>query len=257
MRFARETPLVAGTLLKRYKRFLADIRLHDGSVVVAHCVNTGAMEGLVRPGTRVWASESRNPARKLRYTWELAEVGGAVLGVDTSMPNRIVAKLLAARALPWLGAFDECAAERKYGDNRRIDFWLRRGTRETFVEVKNCHLVYEDGRAYFPDTVSERATHHLHELAKVVEQGHRAEVLFFCQIPDVKAVRPSDVHDPAFAAAAREAAEAGVGFSAIALAQTPEEIVVQGRVPVDLKPYATERIAEWRRANRELREVAL
>lgn len=257
VRIERRAPLVGGTLLKRYKRFLADIRLEDGRIVVAHCVNTGAMEGLTRPGTRVWASESDNPARKLKYTWELAEVDGALLGVDTSLPNRIVGRLLAAGKLPWLGAFDECVAERKYGDNRRIDFWLRKGERETFVEVKNCHLLYPDGFAYFPDTVSERAAHHVRELAKAASSGHRAEVLFFCQIPGAKGVRPSDVHDPAFAAATREAAKAGVVFSAIALAQTPNEIVVLGRVPVDLEPYATESVETWRRRNRELRDVPL
>lgn len=254
-RIAREAPLVGGTLLKRYKRFLADIRLDDGNVVVAHCVNTGAMEGLTRPGTRVWASESDNPKRKLRYTWQLAEIDGAIVGVDTSLPNRIVGKLLAAGELPWLGAFDECVAERKYGDNRRIDFWLRKGERETFVEVKNCHLIYPDACAYFPDTVSERAAHHLRELAKVAQAGHGAEVLFFCQIPGVQLVRPSDAHDPAFASAAREVAAAGVRFSAIALEQTPEEIVVKGRVPVDLEPYATERMEAWRRENRAARDL--
>jgi sugar fermentation stimulation protein A len=247
----RPAPLLEGRLLRRRQRFLADVELPRGDVVVAHCVNTGAMEGLTRPGTRVWLSRATNPDRKLKFTWELAEVDGAVIGVDTSAPNRLVKELLARRALPWLGAFDEALPEQRYGERSRVDFILRKGTRRVFLEVKNCHLVYPDGRAYFPDSVSERAAGHLEELAKVVDARTRAHVLFFCQLPAVKAVRPSDVHDPVFAETARRVARAGVKFSAICMRQDEHSITIERRVPVDLKPYRTERMAAWKAANRK------
>jgi len=249
----RQEPLFAGTLIKRYKRFLSDIRLDDGRVVTAHCVNTGSMEGLTRPGLRVWVSGTDNPNRKLKFTWELTEIDGEVIGTNTSLPNRLTKQLLEANAIPWLRNWDEVRPEKKYGKNSRIDFWLRRGRNETYVEVKNNHLKYPDGRAYFPDSVSERASKHLEELAEVISKNVRAHVLFFCQMPDPKAVRPSDVHDPVFAETARKVKDMGVTFSGIAVRHTPNEIVVTGRVPVDLKPYATRRVTAWRDQNKKLK----
>jgi sugar fermentation stimulation protein A len=242
----RESPLIEGRLVRRYKRFLADVELEDGSTVIAHCVNTGAMEGLCRSGGRVWLSRADNPQRKLAYTWELVEVDGTVYGANTALPNRLVRRLLETGGLPWLGKFDEMKPEKRYGERSRVDFWLRRGRRETFVEVKNCHLLYPDRRAYFPDSVSRRATGHLHELAEQAAAGHRAHVLFTCQMPGVKAVRPSDIHDPAFAAAAREVRRRGVRFSAVEIVHGPEEIVVTRRVPVDMSPYGIRRVERFR-----------
>lgn len=240
--------------MRRYKRFLADVELAGGEVVTAHCVNTGAMEGLTEPGRRVWLSRATNPQRKLRYTWELVEVDGHVYGANTAVPNRIVRRLLELGALPWLGKFDEMRPEHPYGERSRVDFWLRRGRREVYLEVKNCHLLYPDGRAYFPDSVSARATGHLRELAAVEAEPHkRGRVLFTCQMPGVKAVRPSDVHDPEFAATAREVRETGVRFSAIEIHHTPEEIVVQRRVPVQLAPYGLGRVRRWRDRARKKR----
>jgi sugar fermentation stimulation protein A len=254
VRFPRERELLEGRLVRRYKRFLADVELPGGEVVTAHCANTGAMEGLTGPGLRVWVSRSENPKRKLAYTWELAQgderVGHRIFGAHTATPNRLVRRLLEGGHLPWLQPFDELAAERRYGERSRIDFWLRSGGEQTYIEVKNCHLVYPDGRAYFPDAVSARAARHLEELAAMVEQGHRAEVLFVCQTGPVEAVRPSDVHDPRFAATARRVAAAGVGFSAVTVTNTPEEIVVEGTVPVDLEPYPTGPVEGFREGMR-------
>jgi|CXWL01.1.fsa_nt_gi sugar fermentation stimulation protein A len=244
--YPRTTPLVPGRLVRRYKRFFVDVELADGRVVTAHCANTGAMEGLTRPGLAVWISAATNPARTLAWTWELVESDGRIYGAHTATPNQLVRRLLAEGRLEWLGRYDEWAAERVYGERSRVDFWLRRGRRQTFVEVKNCHLVYPDGRAYFPDAVSERATKHLHELAREVAAGHRAEVLFVCQTGPVKSLRPSDHHDPTFAAAARETKAAGVRFSAIVVGHRVDAIEVLGRVPVDLKPYETGRVEKWR-----------
>lgn len=246
----RPQPLLEGVLVRRYKRFLADVELAGGELVTAHCVNTGAMEGLPRPGRRVWLSTSDNPQRKLRYTWELVEVDGRIFGANTLEANRIVRRLLAERRLGWLAAYPEVVPERRYGERSRVDFWLRNGRRELYLEVKNCHLIYPDGRAYFPDAVSERASGHLQELAAVLGPKVRAEVMFVCQMPEVKQVRPSDVHDATFAAAAREVGRLGVRFSAIEVHHTPEEMVVQRRLPVSLKPYRPERVKRWRQAGR-------
>lgn len=266
VRFPRERKLLEGRLVRRYKRFLADVELvgrggtgQDGSgvaaeVVTAHCANTGAMEGLILPGSRVWVARAENPDRKLAWDWELAEghplCGGRVFGAHTGVPNRLVRRLLEGGHLPWLGPVEELAPERRYGERSRIDFWLRGAGRETYLEVKNCHLVYPDGHAYFPDAVSERAAKHLEELAAVVERGDRAEVLFVCQTGPVEAIRPSDVHDPRFAETARRVADVGVGFSAIVVTNRVDEVVVEGRVPVDLEPYPTAEIEAWKRVLR-------
>lgn len=256
--FPRKTSLLPGVLVKRYKRFLADIQLDSGDLITAHCVNTGAMEGLTAPGIRVWVSRAENPARKLAWTWEIAEVDGRIYGVDTSAPNRVVGQLLKKRALSWLSEYDELEPERRYpGTLKRADFWMRRGEAQLWLEVKNCHLVYPDGRGYFPDCVSDRAAAHMGELARLVSGSGTsisAEVLFFVQVPDVQAVRPSDVHDPTFAAAARAAAEAGVRFSALVVRQTPQETIVERTVPVDLDPYDRHPVETWRLEARRKRE---
>lgn len=246
----RPEPLLEGILLRRYKRFFADVELTDGSKVTAHCVNTGAMEGLTTPGNRVWLSRADNPARKLAFTWELVETDGILYGANTGLPNRLVRRLLEERRLPWLAHYEEVRPERPYGERSRVDFWLggRRG--ELYLEVKNCHLLYPDRRAYFPDSVSVRATGHLRELAAVLAPKVRAEVLFVCQMPGVREVRPSDAHDPVFATTAREVRAQGVRFSAIQVEHTPDEIVIRRRVPVSLKQYPTARIERWRAAGR-------
>lgn len=257
VRLPRPAPLVPGVLVKRYKRFLADIALESGEVITAHCVNTGAMEGLTRPGIRVWVSRASNPARKLAWTWEMAEVDGRVYGVDTSAPNRLVGHLLRERLLPDLADYDELAPERRYaGGQRRADFWMRRAGRELWVEVKNCHLIYPDGCAYFPDCVSERAAAHMEELTGLVGSSQvDAWVIFVVQVEGARLVRPSDVHDPAFARAARLARTAGVRFMGLRVVQTPEETVIEDLLPVDLDPYPTADIEQWRaEAQRQKRQ---
>lgn len=243
----RSEPLLPGTLIQRYKRFLADIRLEDGCTITAHCVNTGAMEGLTQPGIRVWVSRATNPNRKLQFTWELAEVDGRIYGVDTSLPNRVVGHLLRQRLLPGLKRWSELKPEKPYGQHSRIDFWLRQGSTQVYLEVKNCHLLYPDGFAYFPDCVSARATEHVGELTSLASApGHQSQVLFVVQISGCRGVRPSDMHDPAFATAARCAGAAGVRFRALLVEHTPTEIRVQGLLPVDLRPYMLDRVQGWR-----------
>lgn len=244
-------PLVEGTLVRRYHRFLTDVRLSDGEIVRAHCVNTGAMEGLVRPGARVWLCPASVPGRKLPFTWVYMELPDKTLiGVDTSLPNRLVKEMLEARVLPGFERHRGVAAEVGYGEGSRVDFSVKtsRGTR--LLEVKNCHLVYPDGGAYFPDSVSERGTKHLRELAAVARGGGKASVLFVVQREDARLVRPSDVHDPLFAAEARTASEAGVTFSALRLRPGAEGVEVVGTLPVDLAPYETAAPRRWREEGR-------
>lgn len=240
-------PLLPGILLGRYKRFLADVRLEGcGTRVTAHCVNTGRMEGLTKPGRRVWLSHDPEKKGRLKYTWEITEVDGQLTGTNTAMPNRIAAKLLDARLIRGLTRWEEMRAEKSYANGSRMDFWLREGLQEHYVEVKNCHLVYPDGRGYFPDSKSDRAAKHMRELMEAARKGIRAWVIFTVQRTDVRAVRPSDVHDPAFSDAAREAAGAGVTFLAFQVRPTPERLIVERRIPVDLRSYPTVRQAQWR-----------
>ena len=245
-------PLVEGTLLRRYHRFLSDVRLPSGELARAHCVNTGAMEGLVRPGARVWICPAAAPGRKLPFTWVSMELpDGIRVGVDTSLPNRLVGAMLEARRLRGLERHRGFAAEVGYGEEgSRVDFAVKTGRGERLLEVKNCHLVYPDGGAYFPDSVSERGAKHLRELAAVARGGGKASVLFVVQREDARFVRPSDAHDPVFSREARAAAAAGVRFEALRLRPTEAGVEVCGALPVDLEPYDPGGPRRWREEGR-------
>jgi sugar fermentation stimulation protein A len=239
-------PLKRGTFVQRYDRFVADVEL-DGRIVKTHCVNPGRMEGLVRPGAPAWVSPApEGSKRKLRWTLELLELDGRYVGANTVVPNRIAEALVRARLIPGLKRWTELRTEVRYGERSRIDLLLTGGGPDHLVEVKNCHLVYPDDRAYFPDSVSERAAGHLRELAAHVEAGWKATVLFVLQRTDGRALRPSRLHDPAFADAAEAALSAGVRFRAVQLDPTPEGFRYLRTLPVDLKPYDHEALAPWR-----------
>ncbi|MEZ4220311.1 MAG: DNA/RNA nuclease SfsA [Polyangiaceae bacterium] len=243
-------PLQVGTLLGRRKRFLADVRLADGRIVVAHCVNPGRMEGLVIPDAEVRVSEADPAAKRtLTHTLELVRAGKHWVGANTTFANRIVEELLRRRLIPGLVRYDELRRECRFGNGSRADFWLRTGRRQRFIEVKNCHLVYPDGRGYFPDSVSARASKHLHELSEMVQAGHDALVLFVVQHTGADAVRPSDLHDPEFARAARLARRAGVRFRALSVHPSPKGYAVQRLIPVDLRRYSLAAIEPYRAAN--------
>src|SRR5262245_62228632 len=185
MRFP--APLLPATLVRRYKRFLADVVLASGETVTVHCANPGAMTGLNAAGARVWLSMSAHPKRKLAHSWELVEVdlgGGAELvGINTAHPNALAAEAIAAGAIPELGGYTLLRREVKYGKNSRIDFLLEAPARPPcYVEIKNVHLMREAGLAEFPDAVTLRGTRHLRELADVVAAGGRAVMLYLIQI---------------------------------------------------------------------------
>ena len=210
MRFS--TPLMPGTLISRYKRFLADVRLDDGREVTAHCANPGAMTGLATPGLRVWLEPNDDPKRKLRYGWRLAELPGQHwAGIDTMVPNRVVREALEARAVPELADYATLRAEVKYGDASRVDFLLSDPERgDIYVEVKNAHLSRALGLAEFPDSVTKRGTRHLMELTAMVRAGHRAVMFFLVQRTDCDRFSLAGDIDPTYATAFDEARAAGV-----------------------------------------------
>lgn len=243
-----ERSLREARFLARYDRFIAAVEL-DGCSVDAHCVNPGRMEGLVRPGARAWVSEvPPGSKRKLRYTLELLEIDGRFVGANTVVPNRLAEILVRGGHVPGLVRFRRLRREVRYGDRSRIDLLLEQGPRRHFVEVKNCHLVYPDGGAYFPDSVSARAAGHLAELAAAVRGGDRATVLFTLQRGDGRFLRPSRLHDPVFAEAATEAHRAGVRFRAVALEPRLEGFRFLGALPVRLGAYDAAALAPYREA---------
>jgi len=204
-------PLKRGQLIQRYKRFLADIALEDGTEITAHCPNPGAMLGLNMPGLPVWVSRSPDPKRKLAHTLELVEVDGGLVGINTMHPNRLVAEALTADAIPELTGYASHRREVKYGQASRIDFLLEAPDRPPcWLEVKNCHLRRTGSLAEFPDCVAARSTKHLRELVAMAAQGDRAVALFVVQRTDCDTFAACHDLDPAFAHGLEAAAEAGV-----------------------------------------------
>ncbi|MEM6733496.1 MAG: DNA/RNA nuclease SfsA [Myxococcota bacterium] len=243
------TALLEGRLRARYDRFIAEVDL-EGRLVDAHCVNPGKMEGLVRPGVRAWLSRALpGSKRKLAYTLELLEHDGRVVGANTNAPNRIAEALIRAKALKGLSRYRSVEREVRYGEKSRVDLRLAVGSRHHYIEVKNCHLVYPDGCAYFPDSVSARASGHLSELARQCEAGDLATVLFVVQRTDANRLRPSALHDPAFSEAARDARRRGVRFRAVLVDPRVDGYRYVGEIPVVLGAYDPARIAPYRVAN--------
>jgi sugar fermentation stimulation protein A len=204
-------PLVRGQLIRRYKRFLADVVLEDGTEITAHCPNPGSMLGMNTPGLPVWLSRSNAPKRKLAHTLELVEADGALVGVNTMLPNRLVAEALAAGAIPELAGYPIVRPEVRYGDASRVDFLLQgEGRPDCFVEVKGVTLHRGGGLAEFPDCVSARALRHLVELGRETACGNRGVLLFVIQRMDCDAFDAAADLDPAYAAGLIAAARAGV-----------------------------------------------
>ena len=235
MRFTGE--LVPATLIRRYKRFLADVELADGSITTVHVANPGAMIGLQAPGSRVWLSRSANKARKLPLSWELVEAdfgaGLELAGLNTGHPNAIVAEALAADLIPELGGYSTIRREVKYGKASRVDFLLEAvGRPSCYLEIKNVHLMRQPGLAEFPDSVTARGARHLDELAAMVGQGFRSVMLFVIQIGSAGRFALARDIDPAYGAAFDRARAAGVETLAYKCTLAIEEIRLFGPVPI-------------------------
>lgn len=228
--------LVEGRLIRRYKRFLADIQL-PGEVVTAACPNTGSMLGCMEPGSRVWLSESERATRKYRHTWEIVEVAGAqpvMVGINTLLPNALVAEAIAEGAIPELVGYATLRREVGFGAERsRVDLLLESPARKAcYVEVKNVTAAASRGVALFPDCVSERGAKHLRELMRLKAAGFRPVQLYCVQRGDVNEVRPADAIDPEYGRTLREALQAGVEVLAYRARVTSKEIRLEERIPV-------------------------
>jgi sugar fermentation stimulation protein A len=236
MRFA--APLIPATLVRRYKRFLADVVLPSGEHATVHVANPGSMLGLAAPGSRVWLSKSDNAKRKLAHSWELVEVdfgGGAeIVGINTGHPNLLVAEAIAAGVIADVAGYASVRREVKYGRSSRVDFLLESPDRPPcYVEVKNVHLMRRAGLAEFPDCVTARGAKHLAELADMVAAGHRAVMLFLIQIGSATRFALARDIDPGYGAAFDTARAAGVEAIAYKCGVTTDGIVVAGQVAIE------------------------
>jgi sugar fermentation stimulation protein A len=231
MRFSSQ--LIPGTLLQRYKRFLADVRLASGETVTAHCTNTGSMMGCKEPGSAVYLSRSDNLTRKLPYTWELIQANGTWVGINTLHPNRLVAEAVKSGALCELNIYPAVRREVVTRQGTRLDLCLEGSDCHCYVEVKNVTLKI-DGAAAFPDAISERGTKHLKELIRLKRKGYRAAVVFVIQREDCDIFRPADEIDPEYGRWLRRAIRAGVEVLPYRAKVTPEEIILEKRLETNL-----------------------
>ena len=218
------TQLQEAKLIKRYKRFLTDIELPNGEILTVLCPNTGSMKSCITPGWEVMISDSQNPERKYRYTWEMVHNEKCWIGINTGIPNRICEEAIANDLIPELTDYPEIKREVKYGENSRIDLLLKNENRLCYIEIKNVTLVEDDGNYYFPDAVTTRGRKHLYELMEMVKQGHRAVMLYVIQRSDGKIFKPAKHIDPDYTEALKEAHKNGVEILAYRAEVSPQEI---------------------------------
>ena len=233
MRF--QSPLIPATLIRRYKRFLADVRLVDGHEVTVHTANTGAMTGCAEPDSRIWLRDSQNPSRKYPLSWELStSPEGTLIGINTHLANALVEEAIKNGVITELQGYTRIRREVKYGDeNSRIDLLLEHDFRvPCYVEVKSVTLVRDAGRAEFPDAVSARGCKHLRELIHVRQQGERAVLLFCIQRNDVSVMEAAADIDPLYAQTLQQAYAMGVELLAYRANVTTESITLEQNIPV-------------------------
>jgi len=229
MRFS--SPLIPGTLLKRYKRFLADVRLDDDTLVTAHCTNTGRMLGCSAPGSRIYLSDQSGKGRKLEFTWEIIRVGTSLVGINTLAANRLTREGIEGGVIRELQGYEHLRAEVPTRPGTRLDFLLESPTEHCYVEVKNVTLMI-DHVAAFPDAVSERGTKHLKELIRLRRKGHRAVLMFVIQRGRCRSIRPADEIDPEYGRWLRRAVKAGVEIYSYSSQVTTRAISLKDAVPL-------------------------
>ena len=225
--------LIKGTLIKRYKRFKADVKLSNGHIVTAHCPNTGSMKSCSDPQRTVYLSKHNRPDRKLKYTWELIEMPTSLVGVNTGIPNKLVKKSIENRLIKELSDFEKIRSEVKYGENSRIDILLENKNVKTFIEVKNCTLL-EKGICYFPDAVTSRGLKHLQELQREVHQGNRAVMFYLIQRMDATRFEPASHIDPVYSEELKKAYENGVEILAYDVNIDTKRIAINRSIPFKL-----------------------
>ncbi len=243
MRF--EAPLIEGRLIQRYKRFLADIALPDGTTVTTHCANPGAMLGLKEPGSRVLLSKAKDPKRKLAFDWEFVEasLGGVQqwVGINTMRPNKLVAEALKEKRIAPLADYSSFKAEVKYGSASRIDFLLTNdGRPPCYLEVKNCHLMRQPGLAEFPDCIAARSARHMEELAAMKQAGARAVLVYVIQMQADRFDVAYDI-DPTYDRAFRSALAAGVEAYAYLCRISTDGIALDRQIPIVTPPISFHR----------------
>lgn len=242
-------PLIQGTLIKRYKRFLADMELPDGTVVTAHCPNSGSMKACCESGRTAYLSISDNPKRKLKYTWELLHMPGSLVGINTQVPNKLVKGSIENGLVPELSGYTSFRSEVKTSDHTRLDIRLSKQskvgdahdeteshccnetTSHCYIEVKNCTLV-EQGIARFPDAVTTRGQKHLTELDRLLEAGHRAVLFILIQRMDADAFIPAADIDPEYARLFYEVQRNGVEVIVKEAEVTTKKIALSRSIPV-------------------------
>ena len=231
MKYAHK--LFHGILLKRYKRFLADVKLDSGDIITAHCANTGSMLGLKEEGNEVWLSPAANPKAKLDYKWEIVKVGDSLVGINTTLPNQLAEEAILNGTLKELQGYKNIRREMKYGENSRIDLFLSNhfdGQPDCYVEVKSVTLSREKGIGEFPDSVTSRGTKHLGELVQMIENGKRSVMLYIAQRNDLQRFKVASDIDPAYADALKVAQDKGVEAYCYICSITPTGINVSNSV---------------------------
>lgn len=224
--------LIPGRLIKRYKRFLADIELDNGDIVTVHCPNTGSMKNCADPGSRVWVCDSGNPKRKYPLGWELVEVEQQYLAcINTGRANKLIKEAIENDVIVELSGYSSLKQEVRYGENSRIDILLQDQQRgNAWVEIKNVTLLEEDNWGSFPDAVTTRGAKHLQELMAMVKQGDRAVMLFCVPHTGIKRVRAAAHIDPNYARLLTEAANAGVEVLAYGAEISADSVSIRHRL---------------------------
>jgi sugar fermentation stimulation protein A len=229
-------PLYKAKLIKRYKRFLADVEMENGEIITVHCANSGSMMGLKDEGSTVYLSYHDNPKRKLKYSWEMIDVGTSLVGINTARPNHIVEEAIAAGKIPELTGYDTIKREVKYGKNSRIDILLgKQDAPLCYVEVKSVTLSRTKKFAEFPDSVTARGAKHLQELSDMVKQGHRAVMLYLVQRSDCTRFQIADDIDPTYAQELKSALAIGVEALTYTCKLDQTEITLNPKKPIKLK----------------------
>ncbi len=230
-----EPPLEEVVFLRRYKRFLVDVERASGERLTIHCPNSGSMRGCQPVGGRAWMSDSQNPKRKLRHTLEIVETDNALCGVNTQRPNALVEEAINDGRIEELTGYSVLQREVRYGrENSRIDILLSEGASRCYVEVKNVTMGLSNGVAQFPDAVTSRGTKHLRELVGMVEEGHRAVLVFCCSRMGISLIQPADSIDPEYGATLRDARKRGVEILCYGCQVTPASWAVDRKISIDL-----------------------